>query len=314
MYNSREVSSMADNYRWLNNSTQIRPATSKTMIFIDYENVHILLEQSGYQTDPEKVIHAIKILTADLGHVVAIEAFADWKELERHSQMDIRRRLEHLNIRTYGLVSHHGKNSADMRIVNRIRDVIEPVRGKTTIKKILLVSGDRDFRDVIYAIKAHKREAVVLGFKSNMSHALAHCANEVRFLDDALNTPIYNPVQYNSPYPANVEQIKYLIEWVIARIARALQKMPYVDSNYLAIGMAQDQTLRNWGIAQTKAEAYGWLAFLASEGLIVHVDMPHPKTPQRIINTWLLPICKKQVYSIRMKLPLDGFSNTYPWA
>jgi uncharacterized LabA/DUF88 family protein len=268
---------------------EMLPIKAETIIFIDYENIHITLERHGFQPDPKKLITAIKTMAADLGNIVSLEAYADWKELERHSQMDIQRRLAELDVNTHYLVSQHGKNSADMRIVKDIRDALEPISGRHNLKRIMVVSGDRDFRDVICAIQEHGKEAIVMGLQGSLSADLARSANKVRYLDDELKTPVDKIVCSSTPYNANLEQINYLTSWVTARITKALEKLPYVDSHYLATGMAQDAQLQKWGLAQTQRAACDWLFFLASMGRIVHVKMSHPKTPRHNIDIWKLP-------------------------
>jgi uncharacterized LabA/DUF88 family protein len=283
---------------------EMLPTKSETLIFIDYENIHITLERQGLQSDPTKLINAIKKMTADLGNIVGLEAYADWKELERHSLIDIQRQLAELDINTHYLISHHGKNSADMRIVKDIRDALEPASGKRNLKRIVLISGDRDFRDVVSAVQEHGKEAVVIGFRSNMSADLARSASEVRYLDDELSA-LFEKDAHPTPGNSNHEQVKYMTSWVTKRIAKASQKLPYIDSHYLAAGMAQNFQLQEWGIAQTQSEAYAWLVFLAKEGIITQIKMPHPKTPWRIIDTWRLPSQKENASNV------SKMANTY---
>ncbi len=267
---------------------ELLPAKSETRIFIDYENIHISLERQGFQPDPKKLIGAIKKMTVDLGNLVSLEAYADWKELELHSHIDLQRQLAELEVNTHYLISRHGKNSADMRIVKDIRDALELTSDRQNLNRIVLVSGDGDFRAVIEAIQEHGKEALVIGLRRNLSAALASSANEVRYLDDALNV-FPSEVSSEKTRSLEAEQMKYLATWVRTRLTKALKKLPYVDSHYLATGMAQDWQLQKWGIAQTQSESRACLFSLSACGVIRHIKRPHPKTPWHAIDTWQLP-------------------------
>lgn len=341
---------------------EILPKKSETIIYIDYENLHITLERLGFQPDPKKLINAITAVAASLGKVISLEAYADWKQLGQRSQADIQRQLEELSVNTHYLISHHGKNSADMRIVNDIRDAIEPLTGRHNLRKIVLVSGDSDFRDLIYSVREHGKDAVVIGLKINMSADLARSASEVHYLDDMLCGPAQQdeglrkpllpwPVQVsftarvkkilldrqceeidietimaelklddglrgmkqaveqgllflgersedgvsvqtirlNSGHPI-VSALEYLSHWVPERITSALRKgLPWVDSNFLARGMAMDAKLQEWGLGQNRREADGWLAIVEMMDLIVKKMQAHPNTPGHQVAIWVLP-------------------------
>ncbi len=85
-----------------------------------------------------------------------------------------------------------------------------------------------------------------------------------------------------------VQSIQALHNWVVGRIGYLLgeRRLPWVDSNYLARGMAMDNKLIALGVGQTREEVDGWLELLASVGVIVKRVMPHPKTSEKLIATW----------------------------
>jgi uncharacterized LabA/DUF88 family protein len=94
----------------------------------------------------------------------------------------------------------------------------------------------------------------------------------------------------NNGHPL-VKVIHHLIEWLPDRIAYCLNEkhMPYVDSNFLARGMALDKILQQLGAGQNREEAEEWLGLAASIGVITKKQQSHPGSPSKIINTWWLP-------------------------
>lgn len=88
-----------------------------------------------------------------------------------------------------------------------------------------------------------------------------------------------------------VQTIQRLVGWAPGRVAYLLneKKMPYVDSNYLAQGMAMDKKFAQLGAGQTRQEAEGWLELVSEADLLVSKTQPHPKSPTIHITTWWLP-------------------------
>jgi uncharacterized LabA/DUF88 family protein len=191
------------------------PKNSEILFYVDYENLHITLERNGFNTDPAKIVNVIKTSASDFGKIVCIEAYADWGELEKRSQMDIQRKLAELDVNTHYLISRHGKNSADMRIVKDVRDTLERMTSQHHLQRIGLVSGDSDFRDLLYAVREHGKGAVVLGLKDSMSAGLIRVADEVRYLDGSLCEKAYSdkiPVADITPWSSQVHLVARLMK------------------------------------------------------------------------------------------------------
>lgn len=76
--------------------------------------------------------------------------------------------------------------------------------------------------------------------------------------------------------------------WLPDRIRYLLEKkgLPYVDTPYLARGMALDKACQEAGLGETYEDAQSWLAAAAEAGLILRKVMPHPRTPEHKITTW----------------------------
>lgn len=76
--------------------------------------------------------------------------------------------------------------------------------------------------------------------------------------------------------------------WLPDRLRYLLERkaMPYVDTKYLARGMALDPACRDAGLGQTYEDAQTWLNAAAEAGVITRAVIPHPNTPERRITTW----------------------------
>jgi hypothetical protein len=95
-------------------------------------------------------------------------------------------------------------------------------------------------------------------------------------------------LEFNPDNPS-AQAAYYLARWIPDRIHSCLKRMPYVDSRYLAIGMAGDRMLSELGIAQSRAAAENWLDAAAHAGLIVASEQQHPLTAAKAITVWTLP-------------------------
>jgi uncharacterized LabA/DUF88 family protein len=99
------------------------------------------------------------------------------------------------------------------------------------------------------------------------------------------------------PNPAHslVPAAKTLCTWIPGRVRYCLKEkgMPYIDSHYLANGMANDRNLQQLGVAQTRPEADGWLDLAAQAGLVIKKSQANPKGPGTI-HTWWLPEAPSQ--------------------
>lgn len=78
--------------------------------------------------------------------------------------------------------------------------------------------------------------------------------------------------------------------WLPDRIRYLLEQkaMPYVDTKYLARGMAMAPACREADLGQTYEDAKTWLDAAADAGVIARMVMPHPNTPEKRITTWRL--------------------------
>ena len=205
------------------------------VMYIDYENIHIGLERMGITPDPAAIVEAARNEAADMGKIVEMHAYADWEELRRGQKVDIQRELVKLGVKTYYQISKHGKNTADMDIVNDVRTRIDrPAGAPDAIDVVVLVTRDRDFATIVKHAQSQGKRVRILGLREGFSQDLAQIADDVRYLDSHFAmTPAKAAAAGGDR--ANDEQFMFIM-----RAAAYLQQKKYawVYNNKLAAAVA----------------------------------------------------------------------------
>ncbi len=170
---------------------------------LDYENLQIGLEKRGWTSNPKALIDAVKAAIADLGEVVNIVAYADWDLLSKSASHNIQRELARIGVETRYQINMRGKNSADMKMADDIRTVVERrPEASDAVDVIVLGTCDRDFRPTVEAAKARSKKLVIVALAGAVSQELRHAAgDEVRYLDSRLNLPTTLPQDSKGPMP-----------------------------------------------------------------------------------------------------------------
>lgn len=159
---------------------------------IDLENIFIGLVQRGWRPNLRELLDAIRQALEDLGEIVGITGYADWGELNRHHggpNANWQRELTLAGGESRYVVNQHGKNTADMKVVDDIRTLVEHEPAGGGIDIIGLATMDRDFRHIVDTARGRGKKVVLLALKGGLSRELEGVANEVRYLDSLLKLP-----------------------------------------------------------------------------------------------------------------------------
>lgn len=160
---------------------------------LDIENIVIGLAQRGWQPDLRELVDAVRRSTEDLGEIVNITGYADWTELARHhgrAGVDLQREFALAGGESRYLVNQHGKNTADMRLADDVRTLVEHNHGSAGgVDVICFATMDRDFRPIIETAQRRGKRVVVLGLEGGVSRELEMVASEVRYLDKFVSLP-----------------------------------------------------------------------------------------------------------------------------
>ena len=170
---------------------------------IDLENIFIGLVKKGWKPNLHDLINAIREALKDLGEIVAITGYADWGELDRHHggrNVNFQRELTLAGGESRYLVNQRGKNTADMKVVDDIRTLLEHEHSSVgAIDIIALATNDRDFRHIVETARGRGKKVVLLALKGGLSRELEGLAIDVRYLDGFLSM-----VNVREPEPAEI--------------------------------------------------------------------------------------------------------------
>jgi hypothetical protein len=167
---------------------------SKTVtLYIDFENIAISLNEQGYAVDLDRLIEGLSSHAAAHGQITRMSAYAPWgqrgslpplvDDVGREVSDEAPSRLALANIDP--VFNLPGKNSADMRIA---KDVLADSAQPNSADIFIIASGDRDFNDVLGALRTRNKQVIVWGVRGSTSRLLEHNPSlQIEYLDDFLS-------------------------------------------------------------------------------------------------------------------------------
>jgi uncharacterized LabA/DUF88 family protein len=160
-----------------------KPRRARVDVRIDYENLHGALAELGNTPRTEVIIEMIEAHLSDLGDIVNIVAYADWRALARQSGKDAENRLIRMGVETRNLINIKGKNSADMRVADDIRSIIErKPTDPQAIDIIVLCSSDRDFRPLLRTARKRGQKMILLAMECCIGDLLkSEAKSDIRY-------------------------------------------------------------------------------------------------------------------------------------
>lgn len=201
---------------------------------LDLENIFIGLVQRGWRPNLHELVEAVHTAMEDIGEVVTVTGYADFDELNRHHggpRVNWQRELTLAGGESRYVVNQHGKNTADMKIADDIRTLVEYNPGTGgMIDIICLATMDRDFRHTVETAQSRGKKIVVLALKGGLSRELETVAGKgnVRYLDDYLKLPQPNASRANGG-PAPQREDVALMMRIAASMHRNRWRRAYRD-------------------------------------------------------------------------------------
>lgn len=164
--------------------------TKNVAVYIDFENIAISLNEQGFTVNLDHLIERFVTQAKAHGQVVKMAAYAPWGQrgslppLVDHAGREVAdeapSRLAMANIDP--VFNLPGKNSADMRIA---KDVITDSSHDDSADVYIMASGDRDFNDVLNALRARNRTVILWGVRGSTSRQLEKNPGiSVEYIDD----------------------------------------------------------------------------------------------------------------------------------
>ena len=188
---------------------------------LDFENLHQGLKQRGWEPNAKALVDAIKKAVEDLGEITRIVAYGDWGVIQREDRQDWQRSLAEQGVEPRYLINERGKNTADMKIADAIRDIVERSSDAPDAAEIVVVAtNDRDFRSVLETARQRGQRVVLLAIRDGLSRHLRSVVKEgdIRYIDDFLElkrpaAPETNRNDGYKPHPAD-EHVELLVRIV----------------------------------------------------------------------------------------------------
>jgi len=208
-------------------------------VFMDYENIHISLERQ-YRLIPEPNKLAI-LLTDEIkksGKILFGQAYADWEEyegvqpaLKKHG-IDPRYVLSKATIQKDAENGHlivSRKNSSDIALA---LDASEVLHTREDIDTFALITGDRDFIELVNKLHNRNKGVIIFGVEKTTSKELKETADTFMSIESLYGiTP--SPMADIKAANLAEELSEETWESFIKKVDELQKSLPFLGLNYL---------------------------------------------------------------------------------
>ncbi|MBC7812872.1 MAG: NYN domain-containing protein [Burkholderiales bacterium] len=167
--------------------------TKNVAVYIDFENIAISLNEQGFTVNLDHLIDRFVMQAKAHGQLVQMAAYAPWGQrgtlpplvdsAGREIADDAPSRLALANIDP--VFNLPGKNSADMRIA---RDVMSDATHSDAADVVIMASGDRDFNEVLNALRSRNKTVIVWAVRGSTSRQLENNPGiSIEYIEDFTN-------------------------------------------------------------------------------------------------------------------------------
>lgn len=288
--------------------------THTVALFVDHENVYIALNELVKSYPPELQLQerrkietsaiALGLRTAaeQVGWVKVALAIADWERLPAGQVK------EYLKMRYQVDYNLPGRNNADLKLSDAIRDVLEQDE-YNDVDTYVIVSGDGGYLTVVDTLRRRQKHVLVWGVRGATNAILQQNANDTAWIEDLLGLapprqpngrvepeerPIHNNIHNNNVAP--VEAVRATGGLTIGNEVSRLEAM--------AIHLSRHLRQRSWSyitfvrflsfLAETgvfgasREEQLAWLSHAKETGVLREEILDDPGDPTRIARRFHL--------------------------
>ena len=179
--------------------------TNNLALFVDFENLAIGAQQSGYKRFELKLI--LRRLR-EIGRILFSRAYSDWSSFQ-----DYRLEFHSAGIEMFEIPSRHqgGKNSADIRMVV---DALDLCYTRPHFDTFVLASGDSDFTPLVNKLRENNKRVLGIGVKNSTSSLLVESCDQFIFYEDLKRANL--PRRYKGDDKKKAELFELLTDAVVA--------------------------------------------------------------------------------------------------
>jgi hypothetical protein len=187
-----------------------------------------------------------------LGEIVNMVAYADWRVMARATDREYQYMLTRMGVETRNLVSIQGKNSADMRIADDIRSLLDrKPTDPRVVDVVVLCSSDRDFRPLMHTAKMEGQKMLLLALEKSTGSLLKNQVNgHIRYFKP--NRAKFQPrhgytkgVNYKELWPEDNDHSKLAVQIAMCLERNGQQWAPAVQiASELSLGKGGAKQIR----------------------------------------------------------------------
>ncbi|MGH2461612.1 MAG: helix-turn-helix domain-containing protein [Chloroflexota bacterium] len=253
-------------------------------MFVDHENVYIALNElvrslppdlqarARRKVEPKPLAAQIRSTAEEIGWVKVALAVADWERLPAGQVK------EYLKLRYQVDYNLTGRNNADLKLSDAIRNVLEDDEYED-VDTYVLVTGDGGYLTVLDTLLRRQKRVFVWGVHGATNQLLAQNATGVAWIDEILGVMDRTPEDEDSALDGLVQPIDARdppvgndvsrLEALAIHLARYLQARSWSFITFVRFLGFLDET----GIfGQTREEQLAWLSH-AKETLVLREEI-----------------------------------------
>lgn len=203
---------------------------------MDYENIHLSFEKQYHiLPEPSKLAMLLTDEIKKKGKILLGQAYADWEEYEGVQSALKKQGIDPQYVLSKKTVQKTGekgfaivtrKNSSDVALA---LDASEVLHSREDIDTFVLVSGDRDFIELISKLHKRKKYVILLGVEITTSKDLIESADEFIPIEKLYGITPSPKIDIGLLH----EEEEASLEWLIIKIEEMQKSQSFLGLNFL---------------------------------------------------------------------------------
>lgn len=284
-------------------------------LFVDHENVYIALNellktlppdaqvQERRKIDPSAIAPGLRAAAEQIGWIKIALAVADWERLPSGQVK------EYLKLRYQVDYNLTGRNNADLKLSDAIRNVLEDDT-YADIDTFILVTGDGGYLTVMDTLLRRQKQVYIWGVRGAMNGILQQNASGTAWVEDLLGISAERESSRNGNHANGTNHVNHAtpnhtMSQVGADPSRGMSIGNDVSRlEALAIHLSRHLRTRSWSyitfvrflsfltetgvFGATREEQLAWLTHAKESGVLREEIVDDPSDPARIARRFSL--------------------------